>query len=212
MPLVSVKRPALDPNSTLQADDRQQTLPDDTIELWGKLTVLPAERRKQFVQVATMWQASLLLWREHPTSSFALMVASCEALKPPGQQYRDRNIYHVTEALLGRAQADVLRAQWIRAHEVRSEHIHTGELHGSEFEPRAFMASYNDPSFRQATTVLWQTASAAIVGWLRRDGNCPMAIPGQGKKRRRLTRRVALTALVLSTGVVIGWVLNEILP
>jgi hypothetical protein len=211
MPVFPVDRPVLSLLVSRQSDDRQQALPDDTIELWAKFAALTAEDRKQFVQVATMWQASLSLRREHPTSSFTLMVASCEALKPRGKEFRDRNIYHVIEALLGRPQADALRRGSIGAHQIRSDHIHTGELHGAELEPRAIMSTFSDPSFMEASDALWLTVSAAITEWLRRGGNCPTPIPDYRRRARRFTQQGLAAILALSLAIVLGWILHSLL-
>jgi len=38
------------------------------------------------------------------------MVAACEALKPADSQFREHNIYHVVEALLGQARVSASQA------------------------------------------------------------------------------------------------------
>ena len=209
LPLAQVTRPILDPTARIQTDDRQVFLPNDTVDLWHKFMALAPEQRKQFVQVSTLWQASLSLWRDYPSSSFTLMVAAGEALKPPGQEYRDRKIYHVIEALLGRPQADALRAQSIRAHELRSQHIHTGDLKGWEFELHATMSTYRDPSFRQATDLLWITVSAGIIQWLSRGGSAGLSPSGRARRRRGFFRRLGIIALILLSGVALGWFLRQ---
>jgi hypothetical protein len=206
--LVPVQRPVLGRTDSDLGEDREQSLPEDTLQLWQKFAALPGDRRRQFIQVASMWQASLSLSREYQTSGFAWMVATCEALKPPGSEYRDHNIYHVIEALLGRPQAARLREQWFQAQEARSRHFHTGELRGPEFTSRAIMSSFEDPSFRQARTELWQTAPAAIIEWLRRSGEYTLPLSGRGRKRSRRLARASGIALPVLSGAIFGWLLH----
>ena len=210
VPLTQVARPILRPEVRFQNDDHQISLPHDIVDLWQKSVALPPEQRRQFIQVATLWQASLSIWRDHPSSSFTLMVAAGEALKPPTAEYRDRKIYDVIEGLLGRSQADALRSQWVRAHDTRSQHIHTGALKGWEFELHAPMSTYRDPSFRQAGDLLWVTVSAAIVEWLLRGGSTGLAPSSRSRRRgRRIMRRVGWMFGALLGGVLLGWFLNR---
>ena len=103
---------------------------------------LPPDRRRQFLQVGSMWQLALSLDHEYQTAGFAWMVAACEVLKPAAPQFRDHNIYHVVEALLGKPKADLLQEQWFRPQDVRNAHLHRGEFRGSEFLDHAMMSSF----------------------------------------------------------------------
>jgi RND family efflux transporter MFP subunit len=89
----------------ITVQDREEELPADTVALWQTVLGLAPDVRQQFLEVASMWQLSLMLHHEYQTASFAFMVASCEALKPRDRQFRDHNVYHVVEALLGKPAA-----------------------------------------------------------------------------------------------------------
>lgn len=101
-------------------------------------------------------QIALSLGHEHQTAGFTGMVNACEALKPPDPVFRDHNIYHVTEELLGKARADMLQEEWFRPQAVRNAHLHRGEFRGSEFTQRVTMSSFLDPTFDQAWRMLAQ--------------------------------------------------------
>jgi hypothetical protein len=98
------------------------------------------------------------------------MVAACEALKVNEPLYRNHNVYHVVEALLGKERADMLRWQSFKPQDVRSRHLHAGELIGSEFAQHVMISSFQDPTFDQAYEEMWWTTKAAIIEWLRRGG------------------------------------------
>jgi hypothetical protein len=144
------------------------------------------------------------------------MAAACEALKPRGAESRDHNIYDVADALLGKPIADLLREEWFRVHDVRSAHIHGGEVRGSELVPWSIMSSFQDPTFDEACRVLAKITPAAIIEWLRRGGVFAMRPVNRHKSWRRRLREhvfpvlVAVTAMSLIVGVVLGWLLlNE---
>lgn len=113
VPLKAVHRP----DFSLRGIDGTQTeihLPEDIVDLWQAFAGLPPDRRRQFLQVGSMWQLALSLGHEYQTARFAWMVAACEVLKPADPQFRDHNIYHVVEGLLGKPTADLLQEQWFR--------------------------------------------------------------------------------------------------
>ena len=101
VPLEPVSRP----DFSLRGVDGTQfelRLPEDILDLWRGFTGLLSDRRRQFLQVASMWQLSLSFSHDYQTSRFAWMVIACEALKPPDPQFRDHNMYGVVEGLLGK--------------------------------------------------------------------------------------------------------------
>ncbi len=141
------------------------------------------------------------------------MVVACEALKPPGPQFRDHNIYHVVEALLGKASADQLQEHWFRPQDVRNAHLHYGEFRGSEFVQAAIMSSYQDPTFDGARRVLAWITQESIIEWLMRRGTFTMPAIERKKSFRRWVREHALTLLPILTavGLVSGWLLARLL-
>src|SRR5262249_29781946 len=113
VPLDPIRRP----DFSWRGIDGTQTelhLPDDIVALWQAFKSLPPDRRKQFLQVGSMWQVALSLGHEYETARFAWMVAACEVLKPADRQFREHNIYHVAEALLGKPAADQLKEEWFK--------------------------------------------------------------------------------------------------
>ena len=125
----------------------EKSLPSDTADLWASYRALTPELRRQFLQAAAKWQEALTVWGDRETLSVSLMVVACEALKPAEPQYRDHNVYHVVEALLGDDNAKRLDTGSFRAQAVRSAHLHAGEFRGSEFVQAAINSSYQDPTF-----------------------------------------------------------------
>src|SRR6266508_4503306 len=189
VPLKAVHRP----DFSLRGIDGTQTevyLPEDIGDLWQAFAGLPPDRRRRFLQVGSMWQLALSLGHEYQTTRFAWMVAACEVLKSPDPQFRDHNIYHVVEALLGKPTADLLQEQWFRPQDVRNAHLHRGEFRGSEFVQHAMMSSFQDPTFDQACRVLYQITQAAIIEWLRQRGTlrcCRSSVEGAGVAGSRIT-------------------------
>lgn len=213
VPLKAVHRP----DFSLRGIDGTQSelhLPEDIVDLWQAFTGLPPDRRRQFLQVGSMWQLALSLGHEYETARFAWMVAACEVLKPPDLQSREHNIYHVVEALLGKPTADLLQEQWFRPQDVRNAHLHRGEFRGSEFVQHAMMSSFQDPTFDQASRELYQIAQAAIIEWLRHRGIFTM----QPLRRRRSWRRKVkdnallimplLAGVGIAVGMILGWFLR----
>ena len=169
IPLMVVHRP----DSSLRGIDGTETEihpPEDIVDLWQAFVRLSPDRRRQFLQVGRMWQLALSLGHEYQTARFVLMVTACEALKPPDHRFRNHTVYHVVEALLGKPKADLLREQWFRPQDIRNAHLHRGEFRGSEFVQHAMMSSFQDPTFDQAYSLLYQIAQAAIIEWLRQCG------------------------------------------
>jgi hypothetical protein len=158
-----------------------------------------------------MWQLALSLGHEFETARFAWMVAACEVLKPPGPQFRDHNIYHVVEALLGKPTADLLQEQWFRPQDVRNAHLHRGEFRGSEFIQHAMMSSFQDPTFDQASRELYQIAQAAIIELLRKRSLFTMLPLKRRRSWRRWIKDNALLLLPLlagvgmAAGIILGW-------
>ncbi len=136
---------------------------------------LGVQQRAQFLQAAAKWQEAIIHWQDRPSLSFTLMVIACEALKPADADDR-QNCYDVIEALLGRTAVDRIRQNPFPAQRVRSTHLHTGEFHGSELVLTDFLASYRDPTFRQAHREMFRVTSAAIIEWLKRRGTLQMSV------------------------------------
>ena len=215
VPLAAVHRPDLSLIGIIVAPgNNEQRLPADIIDLWQAFTGLSPDRRKQFLQVSSMWQAALSFGHEYQTARFAWMVAACEALKPPEPQYRNHNLYHVTESLLGKPTADLLKEQWFQPQSVRNAYFHSGAFRGSEFVPHAWMPSFQDPTFDQASRVLTQVAPAAIIEWLMRGGTFTMPVLKRRMSWRRWVKEHALLLLPvlgvvgIGAGIVLGWLLS----
>jgi hypothetical protein len=209
VPLRAVPRP----DFSLRGINGTQTelyLPEDIFDLWRTFTGLPPNLRQQFLQVGSMWQLALSLGSDYQTAQFALMVIACEAFKPPEPRYRDHNIYHVVEALLGKPVADQLQEQWFRPQDVRNGHLHWGEFRGSEFVQHAMMSSFWDPTFDRAYRELYRIVQAAIIEWLRQCGTFTMLPLKRRRSWRRWVKDHALWLLPVGIGVgmVLGWLLT----
>jgi hypothetical protein len=213
IPLEPVSRP----DFSLRGVDGMQLelhLPENILDLWRAFTGLPPDRRRQFLQVASMWQLSLSLSHDYQTARFAWMVAACEALKPRDPQFRDHNIYHVVDALLGKTITNQMQEQWFRPQDVRSAHLHRGEFRGSEFIQHAMMSSFQDPTFDEACRVLYQIVQAAIIEWLRRGGIFTMLPLRRRTSWRRWVRDHAFSILPIiggigiAVGIVLAWILS----
>lgn len=174
VPLKSVHRPDFSFPGIVVGTDTEQWLPADIADLWHAFVGLTPDCRLQFLQVGSMWQTALSLGAENQTARFAWTVAACEALKPHGAQYRNHNVYHVIDALLGTPVADLLKEQWFQPQNVRNAYFHSGEFRGSEFVPHEWISSYQDPTFDKAARALAQLAPAAILEWLMRGGTLTM--------------------------------------
>lgn len=212
VPLRAVPRPDFSRRG-IDGTQTEEHLPEDIIDLWRAFTGLPPDRRQQFLQVGTMWQLALSLGHEYQTARFAWMVAACEVLKPPDSPFRDHNIYHVVEALLGKPVADQLQEQWFRPQDVRNAHLHRGEFRGSEFVQQALMSSFQDPTFDHACRVLYQIAQAAIIEWLRKCGTFTMLPLMRRKSWRSWVKDHALSILPILgvVGIAVGMVLGSLL-
>lgn len=215
VPLVPIQRPDSSLLGLVVAPgNNEQRLPADIIDLWQAWMGLSADRRQQFLRVGSMWQAALSFGHEFQTARFACMVSACEALKPPEHQYRDHNVYHVIESLLGKPTADLLKEQWFQPQSVRNAHFHSGEFRGSEFVPHAWMPSFQDPTFDQASRLLTQIAPAAIIEWLLRGGTFTMPPFKRPWSWRRWVKDHALSVLPvlggigIAVGIVLGWLLR----
>jgi hypothetical protein len=213
VPIRAVSRP----DFSLRGIDGTQTelhLPGDILDLWRTFTGLPPDRRQQFLQVGSMWQLALSLDHDYQTARFAWMVVACEVLKPPDPQFRDHNIYHVVEALLGKPVANQLQEQWFRPQNIRNVHLHRGEFRGSEFVQHAMMSSFQDPTFDHACSVLYQIVQAAIIEWLRQRGTFTLLPLKRRRSWRRWVKDHALSVLPvlgglgIAVGIVLGWLLH----
>lgn len=215
VPMVPIQRPDFSLRGIF-VGDTQQLLPADFINLWRAFAGLGPDLRQHFLQVGSMYQAALSLGHTYETSRFVWMVAACEALKPREPQFRDHNIHHVVEALLGKPSADLLQEQWFRPQDVRNAHLHSGEFRGSEFVQVAMMSSFQDPTFDQASRVLAQITPAAIIEWLRRGGSFRMPPLKRHMTRRRWLKEHAVAVLPvfagvgLALGVILGWRLRRL--
>ncbi len=156
-------------------------MPDDIQTLWAAYRQLTPNLRRQFLSAAAKWQESSDAWQIRRTLSFALRVVACEALKPPGPEYNDHNIYDVIEALIDKAASERLRAPGFEAQDVRNAHLHVGAFRSTEFAEQMAMSTFIDPSFDQASRDLARITQAAIIEWLRRGG--VYALPPKKRKK-----------------------------
>jgi hypothetical protein len=209
VPLKPVHRPDFS-EPGIDISQAEVNLPEDILALWHAFTGLPPDRRRQFLQVGSMWQLALSLSHDFQTTRFALAVGACEALKPPDTQFRDHNIYQVVEGLLGKAIAEQLKQEWFRPQKVRNANLHSGEFRGSEFVQHMFMSSYQDPTFDQAQRALWQITRATIIEWLRRGGTFTMPPLRRRRTFLRWIRDHVLFVLTVVTaaGFTLGWLLR----
>jgi hypothetical protein len=209
MPLRPVTRPDFSERG-IDITTTEMLLPADVADLWMAYCALTEDRRQQFLQAGAKWQEALTQRRDGNTLSFALMVVACESLKPEDRKFREHNIYHIIEALLGKSNAERLRAPWFRPQDVRNVHLHRGEFLSSEFVQVEIMSSYRDPTFDQARRALAPITQEAIVEWLRRRGVFTMPPLEYKKSFRRWIKQYALIVLPVFTalGIVLGWFLR----
>ena len=203
---------ALDnPPQGIDGSTNEISIRGDIADLWKLYRGLGAAQRTQFLQVAAKWQEALIHWQDRPSLSFSLMAVACEALKPPDADDR-QNYYDVIEALLGRSAVDRIRQNPFPAHRVRGTHLHTGEFHGSELVMMVFLASYQDPSFREAHREMSRVTPKAIIEWLKRQGNFQMPAPKKPRNMRRWLRdNIFVTwGVILGLGLLIGWLLRMV--
>jgi hypothetical protein len=210
MPKYAVQRPDFSLRG-IRLGDNEKQLPSDILDLWRRFAALPADRRRQFLQVGSIWQLALFISREYQTTRFALMVAAIEALKPPSPQFRSANIYDVVEALLGKAVAERLQEHWFRPQDIRNAHLHGGDLRGAEFAASTFLSSFQDPTFGEATRILAQVTQAAIIEWLAQSGTSAMRPPERRRRHVKWMREHLLieAALILGVGVTLGMILRR---
>jgi hypothetical protein len=206
IPLYAVNRPDFTLRGIIVGTTTERDAPADILELWKLFEGLSGAKRSQFLQVGSMWQLSLSLFRDYQTSSFAWMVAACEALKPPGRAFKRHNIYDVTEALLGKRLTDLFRQDPLQAQHIRSVHLHTGELQGWEFAPLGIGSSFEDPSLRNTYDRTHHIVAAAIVEWLRQKGQVTLPPKRDGRRWRRILKTYGLIVLALLIGLFFGWV------
>lgn len=76
-------------------------------------------------------------------------------------------------------------------------------------------SSFQDPTFDEASRVLYQIAQAAIIEWLRRGGTFTILPLKRRKSWRRSVKEHALYALpvlaavTVAMGLVLGWLLSN---
>lgn len=169
VPLRATPRPCLTPDFSY-CTILEETLPDDTLELWRAYAALLGDRRRQFLQAGNLYRRALMLWREDPTLGVALMAVACEALKLPGAKYDGHNMLGVVKALLGEPCARQLLDLGLPPHRVRNDHLHRGEFRGDEFVKRLLVPSFMDDTFDQTRDVMNVITAEAIIEWLRRGG------------------------------------------
>lgn len=209
IPLQHIHRPELYSASRAYDARDEMSLPDDVGKLWEAFLLLPPDRKRQFLQVGSMWHIALSHYIEYRTLSFALMVVACESLKPSGEQFEKHNINHVIEALLGRSAVDLLQKypNEYRPQNVRAAVLHLGEFRSSEFAESMFMASNTDPTFDEAYRELWKISQAAIIEWLSKGGsvNFPVSKDRTGFKKWIKNNLAIVMLLCTAIGATIGW-------
>jgi hypothetical protein len=217
MPLRRIARPDFSLRG-IDGSTNENSLPNDTAQLWGMYGALSPDRRRNFLQAAAKWQEAMTHWGEERTLSFALLVVACEALKPSGREFEKHNVYHVVEALLGKDAANRLQENWFRPQDIRSAHMHRGEFRSSEFVRSMMMSSFQDPTFDTAHRELARITQAAIIEWVRKGGNLTMPPLKQPRRTfRRWVKDHVIAAVLLSVvaagaaGAVVGWNLRALL-
>jgi hypothetical protein len=211
LPTKLVKRP----DFSLRGFTGQNTelqIPADITELWDTFNGLSEEKRRKFLQTGSMWQLACSLRSDHETAKFVFTVSACETLKPPEPRYRDHNVYHVIEALLGKPSADMLQKEWFRPQDVRNAYLHSGEFRGSEFVPYMMAPRFEYPWFDHARRAMAVLAPAAIIEWLTRGGNFSMVPLKRRTSWRRTVKEKAplLIPIALIAGAILGYLLAKI--
>ena len=208
VPLRNVRRPNLSSNG-IDGTQNELSIPDDVVKLWQAFLSLPAGRKRQFLQVGSMWQAALSHYIDNRTLSFALMVVACESLKPSDEQFEKYNINHVVEALLGKSTADLLQKypNEFRPQNVRAAVLHLGEFRASEFIESMALSSYLDPTFDQVYRELWKISQATIIEWLSKNGVIDFPTSKDRISFRKLVKSNFSLAMLfcVGIGIVIGW-------
>ena len=212
IPTKPTKRPDFSFRGVMLGEDSELRVPADITGLWKSFVGLSFDQRRRFLQAGSMWQLACSLRGDQETARFVFAVSACEVLKPSEPQYRDHNVYHVVEALLGKASADLLKEEWFRPQDVRNAYLHSGEFKGSEFAPWTFGPSFRDPSFDEARRAMAVITPAAIVEWLRRGGQFTMVpLLRRVSLRRRLKEKaIPLIPFAVVLGVILGYVFGKL--
>jgi hypothetical protein len=189
IPLRPVQRPGLE-QSGIRAEDLEQAVPQDTVDLWQKYTDLPAAQRSHFLRAGNAYQIARSMWPDQRTAYAAFMVVACESLKPAGRRNDNGNISTVVEGLLDTSEAQQLRQLRLAPQRVRSQHLHRGELAGGELVPFLLQKDFGDPAFDDTVSTLTRTTRTCLIEWLRRGGRYTLKRPperqtaGSGKGSR----------------------------
>lgn len=184
IPLGPVQRPGLE-RLGISAEDVEEAVPQDTVDLWERLRGLPAGQRDRFLRAGNAYQIARSMWPDQRTAYAAFMVVACESLKPPGRRYDDCNIYDVVEGLLGTPEAQQLRQLRLAPQRVRSRHLHRGELAAGELVPILLERHFGDPSFHDTASTLTRITRTCLIEWLRRGGRYTLKRPRATARRSK---------------------------
>jgi len=183
IPLRPVQRPGVE-RLGIGPEDREQAVPQDTVELWQKFRNLPSAQRDQFLRAGNAYQIARSMWPNQRTAYAAFMVVACESLKSTGRRYEACNAYDVVEGLLGASEAHELRQLRLAPQRVRSRHLHRGELVADELVPFLLQQHFGDPSFHETASALARITRACLIEWVRRGGTYALAARRGGPRRR----------------------------
>lgn len=169
LPLLEVTRPGLEPFG-IRFEDQCIKVARDTPELWRRFCALPAEDQDQFRRACNIYGIAQSMWPDQRTAYAALLVVACETLKPRGRRARGANIYDVVATLLGRDDAEALKADRHSPQQVRSDHVHRGKLAGNDLAARLSGDDFRDPSFDEMLRRLSPVVRLCLIEWLRLGG------------------------------------------
>jgi hypothetical protein len=164
-----VERPGLGPLG-IWPDMHERWVPADVDELWAAFASLSAEQRDQLMRAANAYLVASSMWPSQRTAYASFLVVACESLKPGGRRHDRENLYDVVERLLGKTEADNLRALPIPPQLVRSRFVHRGHLRAGELGPMLIHDYFMDPSFDETLQELSRVARTCLVEWLRLGG------------------------------------------
>src|SRR5882762_740942 len=155
----------------IPATQRSIVVSAEVESLWRAFGALPDyPLKQQFLNACNAFSIANDLWPDQRTACAALLVVTCEALKPTGRRYRSANVYDVIASLAGEGISTGLRSSAVSPQRTRSEHFHRGVLVADELSNMLFGDPFSDPSFDAMLRDLWHTTRVCLIEWLSRHG------------------------------------------
>lgn len=163
-----VVRPDLGPMG-IWPDMLEEWVPDDVENLWAAFRGLEEQKRDRLMRAGNAYSIARSMWPDQRTAFATFLVVACEALKPPGPQYKKKGIFWVVEDLLGAAPAMRLKGMAPNPQGLRDRHLHLAELAAGELVPMWMYDLFADPSFDQMIDELSRISRMCLIEWLRRQ-------------------------------------------